>query len=1114
MTPWTARFHDFFRSDVRVRGAQYARAGAVRFVEGTDDVVVAKVAGEEIYEVRLRHHDHTLFVSCTCRYVVRYLEPCKHIWAAMLSVESRPALLRDFEPLEIALASAPEARRREPREPGSPSARGIPSSPGVLRDGTPAPAASRESTSTWRRQLEAFRESYATREHDPEGASAETFEIRYHIDAAASERSNRLFLEVTPRHRTASGKWSKARPRRMTTFDIPSLPDELDRRILSVLSGAHDEPYNFSTGYEHPRPVASRYSVSPELAPLVVELACRTGRCGYKPLAKTAYSREILEFDRPLAWDGGEPWELSFRVDPGEAGSSYRIVASLVRGEERVPVAGTVRLALRDLVFMEDRVARLARTAPSWLRLAMSATQVLVPRHEGLEFAGELFSTGELPHMELPNELVFEEIRVVPRPRIHVLSASRRGRVSELGARVSFDYGDHVIVHPDPKRMIVLPERRRAIHRDEETERVALERLRALGFRPAGYWMREDASFEIPAKKLPRAVTELLSDGWTVQADGKHYRQPGTVSLGVRSTIDWFELEGSVDYGGVSAPLPALLSALRRGEGFVVLGDGSYGVLPEEWLKRHGMVTAAGRLEGETIRFARSQVGLLDALLAAQPEATFDETFAKARAQLSHFHGIEPMEAPPEFRGTLRPYQREGLGWLEFLRRFGFGGCLADDMGLGKTVQVLALLATRRCARSRGEPHAPSLVVVPKSLVFNWKEEAERFTPELRVLDHTGAVRKRALDHFHEFDLVITTYGTLRRDAHAFKDLTFEFVILDEAQAVKNASTESSKAVRLLRGNHRLALSGTPIENHLGELWTLFEFLNPGMLGSSSAFRLAGAGTRESGADSRELLAKALRPFILRRTKAQVAKDLPPKLEQTIYCELDRSQRALYDELKEHYRRSLLRRVARDGMNKSQIQILEALLRLRQAACHPGLLDAERVREPSAKLDILIPQLDEVMEEGHKALVFSQFTSFLDILRKRLDAGGVSYEYLDGQTRDRRARVERFQTDPECRLFLVSLKAGGLGLNLTAAEYVFLLDPWWNPAVEAQAIDRAHRIGQTRHVFAYRLIARDTVEEKVLSLQQTKRDLADAIIRAEKSLLRGLAREDLELLLS
>ena len=343
------------------------------------------------------------------------------------------------------------------------------------------------------------------------------------------------------------------------------------------------------------------------------------------------------------------------------------------------------------------------------------------------------------------------------------------------------------------------------------------------------------------------------------------------------------------------------------------------------------------------------------------------------------------------------------------------------------------------------------------------------------------------------------------------KDLHFDYCILDEAQAIKNAGTLSAKAVRLLHADYRLAMSGTPVENHLGELWSLFEFLNPGMLGSASVFGRAG---RNPDAETQNVLARALRPFILRRTKGEVARELPAKTEQTIYCDLEPRDRKLYDELRAYYRARLLKNVQRDGLTQMKFQVLEALLRLRQAACHPGLIDKKKTAEPSAKVDTLLAQLDQVLEEGHKALVFSQFTSLLAIVRSRLDGAKIPYVYLDGKTRDREARVEQFQNDPNSKLFLISLKAGGLGLNLHAAEYVYLLDPWWNPAVEAQAIDRAHRIGQTRQVFAYRLIARDTVEEKVLELQQTKRDLADAIITADNSLIHNLTREDLELLLS
>jgi SNF2 family DNA or RNA helicase len=701
-----------------------------------------------------------------------------------------------------------------------------------------------------------------------------------------------------------------------------------------------------------------------------------------------------------------------------------------------------------------------------------------------------------------------------PRPRVKVTrppATNPYARREELQAFVEFAY-DGSVFAADAHASAYDPERRRLVLRDGAAEHAAMQRLQQLGFRRG--WIAPGARHHLTVSvdQFPRAVRTLVREGWHVEADGRVFRAPRAFNVHVKSGIDWFELHGHVDFGdGRSASIADLLAARRRGDGTVVLDDGTRGMVPEEWLERYMRIASFGEAEGDHIRYQPSQAALLDALLENQPAVDVDERFARARAELKQFSGIRPLDPAASFKGTLREYQREALGWFEFLRRFGFGGCLADDMGLGKTVMVLALLDARRVDADSERPR-PSVAVVPRSLVFNWKDEAARFAPELRVLDYTGASRDAASIADH--DLVLTTYGTLRRDAPALTAHAFDYVILDEAQAIKNAATASAKAVRLLRGNHRLALSGTPIENHVGELWSLFDFLNPGLLGTARAFKSVSGAQAGAEQEDLALVTQAVKPLILRRTKAQVEPELPPRTEQTIHCELEGPQRRFYDELRAHYRATLLARVARSGLAKSKMQVLEALLRLRQAACHPGLVDPRRAEESSAKLDVLLPHLSEVIDEGHKALVFSQFTSFLALVRDRLQEQGIVYEYLDGQTRDRAARVERFNTDADCRVFLISLKAGGVGLNLTAAEYVFLLDPWWNPAVEAQAIDRAHRIGQHQHVFAYRLIAEDTVEEKVADLQRTKRELADAILTADPALIRNLNAEDLDWLLS
>ncbi|MFN5734360.1 MAG: DEAD/DEAH box helicase, partial [Planctomyces sp.] len=637
------------------------------------------------------------------------------------------------------------------------------------------------------------------------------------------------------------------------------------------------------------------------------------------------------------------------------------------------------------------------------------------------------------------------------------------------------------------------------------------ERLRQTGFRRRLGDLKQTVNVEIARRDLGRAVRDLVEGGWNVFADGSKVRQAGGLRFRVSSDTDWFDVHTEVDFEGRSVSFPELLRALERGDSTVRLDDGSLGILPEEWLEQIGMISGLGTTTEDGLRFSTSQAALLDALLASQESVEIDAGFERMRERFRNFSGLEQVEVPATFVGQLRGYQREGLSWLKFLGDFNFGGCLADDMGLGKTVQFLAMLL-RRLEDVKSPP--PSLVVVPRSLMFNWSSECGRFAPGLRVMEYTGLERANSRADFSRHHLILTTYGTVRRDIAVLKDIDFDYVVLDEAQTIKNPSSQIARASRLLKANFRLALSGTPIENNAGDLWSIFEFLNPGMLGRSTAFRthIADPDSRES----REMVAKGLRPFILRRTKKQVAAELPDRLEETIVCDMEPEQRRLYDELRLHYRDSLLGLVQEQGIAKTRMHVLEALLRLRQAACHPALLKRGDESEPYAKLDVLVPHLQELISEGHKALVFSQFTSMLSILREHLDRQGIVYEYLDGKTRDRKARVEHFQDDPACPVFLISLKAGGLGLNLTAADYVFLLDPWWNPAVEAQAIDRAHRVGQTRTVFAYRLICRDTVEEKIAELQKQKRELADAILAGDDSsnVLKDLSVEDLELLFS
>jgi len=937
--------------------------------------------------------------------------------------------------------------------------------------------------------------------------------------------------------------------------------DQLDPQERSILAQLVGATAVGETGLAEPleRRTIGRVVISSQSAATHLAMLCETGRLVLQP-----EPRRNPDLVVPLVWDSGRPWEFALVLEPDDVVSTRAETVAemaaegkplprpgratlrgmLVRGSERKDLR-TPRAILRSgLIVFEDRLARLTVTGTGgWMDQ--------FERRGPIEFSGaqvdglidRLALLADLPRLELPGWTGWRVESGAPRPKLvlddsptislddaeepmlldgdddgrPVRPARRRStpRV-QLAGRIWFDYGGILIAADEPAGGATDPARRILVRRDRSAEREAVAMLPRYGGTAPKIGDADADSVvshhvEIARARLDSSVSQLAAAGWTVEVSGRRYRPAGSVAWNVTSGIDWFELSAAIDFGGVTADLPALLEALAKGSRSVELSDGSLGILPESLAAQIEPMAVLAQKHDGRLRYGRIQMALLDALLAGQPQSHVDEAFERIRDELSRGERPEAEDEPEGFQGTLRHYQREGLGWLSFLERMGLGGCLADDMGLGKTIQVLAMFVRRQTLLTAGGiAHRPSLVIVPKSLVFNWIEEARKFAPSLRVLNYTGNARVDESAPLVNHDIILTTYGTLRRDIVNHREIEFDYVVLDEAQSIKNAASQAAKACRLLRARHRLALTGTPVENHIGELWSIFEFLNPGQLGSATRLKRFLAGGRTSS----DVVARAVRPYLLRRTKTQVLSDLPEKTEQTLFCELGEEQRKAYDELREHYRLELSGRIGRMGIGRSRIAVLEALLRLRQTACHPGLVDPARLDDPAAKLDTLLEQLTEVIDEGHKVLVFSQFTSFLSIVRRRLDERAITYEYLDGKTTDRQARVQRFQEDADCRLFLVSLKAGGQGLNLTAADYIYILDPWWNPAVEAQAVDRAHRIGQTRRVFAYRLIARDTVEEKIVALQDRKRELAESIVRADDTMVSSLTAEDVEMLLS
>ncbi|MCO6454078.1 MAG: SNF2 helicase associated domain-containing protein [Pirellulaceae bacterium] len=940
----------------------------------------------------------------------------------------------------------------------------------------------------------------------------------YVLDLKETYQFGDIVIQVFIQEARQDGTYGKIKAltrsaRGLAGYEDPADPDLI--RLLNVAgdlsdggNGNTDSRYRYY-GYQ---PVRSTFRIHPMCYEMLLPRLGATGR-----LLWLLDSSLPIEDGKKLSWDDGPAWRFRLRVDEPEQSDSWSLRGCLYRGKEERSLESAIAVLAKGLVVFPDQIARCdVRETFPWIQLLRQHQELTVPVPDQAELVQRLSQLPADAKPELPARLNWPEERVEPRGWLQIHLPKERFRPRSLRAVAGYLYGTLRIPVGSYRQALVDPQQGRVFPRDREAEQRLNDELYASGV----LRMPKDpelGAMALMADDLSAIVARLVEAGWQVEAEGKLFRNGGTASLNVRSDVDWFELEGDISFDGATAALPDLLKAIRQGDRFVKLSDGSHGMLPEEWLARYAMLAELGTARDETLRFRASQAALLDALLAAQPPGTqvrSDQTFQELSARLRNFQGIGPSQPPENFRGELREYQQLGLGWLNFLREFRLGGCLADDMGLGKTVQVLALLQQYREASERdGADRLPSLVVAPRSLVFNWIDEAARFTPELRVLNYTGLEREKLLTSIPACDLVLTTYGTLRRDIVKLREQRFEHAILDESQAIKNGQSQAAKACRLLNSNHRLAMTGTPVENHLRELWSLFEFLNPGLLGNSTTFRRVFDGAQQNP-ETLDLLARAVAPFILRRTKQEVLRELPAKTEQTLHCQMGHQQRQQYDQLRDYYRQQLSDRIEQQGLERAKIHVLEALLRLRQVACHPGLLDPAQVDQPSAKLELLLEQLGRVLAEGHKALVFSQFTSLLAIVRRRLDERGISYAYLDGRTRDRQQRVKQFQQDPDCRLFLISLKAGGFGLNLTAAEYVFILDPWWNPAVEAQAVDRAHRIGQTQPVFAYRLICENTVEERILELQQSKRELADAIVSSNSNILGQLTAEDLRLLLS
>jgi SNF2-related domain/Helicase conserved C-terminal domain len=582
----------------------------------------------------------------------------------------------------------------------------------------------------------------------------------------------------------------------------------------------------------------------------------------------------------------------------------------------------------------------------------------------------------------------------------------------------------------------------------------------------------------------------------------------------ISSNTDWFDAKVDILFGDQQVTVAEVKRALANKQQFVQLNDGTLGILPEEWLKKYSLLFRVGEGKTDSLKLSRYHLSVVDELYETRDEEELVVQLEEKYENLRQFNQIKEIDPSYHLKMILRPYQVAGYQWLNYLKDIKWGGILADDMGLGKTVQALSFM--EHFKNEQGKLKA--LVVCPTTLIYNWENEIKKFTPSISYRIHHGGTRTRVREELIDHDVTITTYGTLRSDIKLLMSVEFDYVILDESQAIKNPASKVTKAAGLLNAKNRLCMSGTPLQNNTFDIFAQMNFLNPGMLGTMEFFRqeFAIPIDKFGEQDRKEHLKKILYPFILRRTKEQVAKDLPEKQEMILFCEMEEEQRNIYDAYRNDFRNQILGTIETQGIQKSQLTILQGLMKLRQICDSPAILnEQEKFENHSIKLDELAREITENIGD-HKALIFSQFLGMLALIKAKLDELGVKYEYFDGSTTapDRQKAIESFQNNDEVRVFLISLKAGGVGLNLTAADYVYIVDPWWNPAVEQQAIDRTHRIGQTKNIFAYRMICKDTIEDKILQLQEKKRALAKDIISDDASFVKALTREDVEYLFS
>ena len=850
-------------------------------------------------------------------------------------------------------------------------------------------------------------------------------------------------------------------------------------------------------------------------------------------------SRRLFAFGQPvgflLDWLRGSPLKirnqnprelksLEFQDETGNVAlgifkdnSDYLLQPIIVYPDRTIFLEGQIDVLTANPTYLLNNhiLYRVDSTMPAsfWINFFRLQQTIRIPLEEIKDFINS-FVSKILPALDWKSLEEHLKVSELPLTQSKIRVSERAGQFS-LDVKFQYQNLEFPAQPPAQKSLASQDNRLFIVKRDYEQEADLRNLFHDHGILYIQHRWQIDPKYSV-LDWMRAEMPKLKKKGIEILGEDKLRRfrflqgQP-KLKLTIKSRKDWFTLNYALVLKGENLQLTHFTEILKTSKEYLKLPSGVNIYLGEELnqrLSRFLELIGQDSSHGSE-RFLTAAFPMVESLENLADDVSSDVAYKKWKHQYQNFSNIEPIKQLNGFEGTLRDYQKIGVDWLSFLNQFGFGGILADDMGLGKTIQVIALLSHLKRSQKLEKP---VLIVVPLTVLFNWKNELQRFAPPLKVLTYQGQKpdREQLYNSFQEFDVILVSYGILLQDRNKLSAIRWEYAILDESQKIKNPLTKTYQAVSKLRAFHRLCLTGTPIENSPQDLWAQFNFLNPGIFGTLKQFEARFTSNGDSRKDAHDLLRKIIHPFILRRRKEEVLEELPERTNIIQYIEMTPEQSQIYRQWLEYYGNQIFEQVDTNGIQKSRIKILEALTYLRQLACHPAIFQNTVDLRESGKMVLLEEMLEELIEEGHKVLIFSQFVRFLKLTRQLLDEKKWAYEYMDGSTRKREQVIRNFQTNPNVSIFLISLKTGGLGLNLTAADYVIHLDPWWNPAVEQQASDRAHRIGQTNRVFVYKYIVKDSVEEKILQLQQDKIALSENLITSEKSMLKQLKLEDLK----